>query len=213
MESQDRRLRGQDRYLTGARLRRGAYRAPSPTGDHDPCEFCGHKLIGRGASAEADAVAAGWRTEDACRWVCDACFADFSASFGFVVLREGNPARGVELHDAKVLELTGHDGLVVVELRAFVHDDAKGASCAGCWQRIDLEFTEATSRRTGSVGNWVLDGSIRVDEVVIDNMLPIPLVRTGAVVATFTGGDFELTVHGRTVGLRVSGAPGKRNES
>jgi hypothetical protein len=207
---QDWRLTGQERHLTGARVRRLEYRPSSETWDHDHCEFCRQKVMVRNSIDGAGADTVGWQTEDEYRWICDECFADFHERFGFVAMHEGSPTRGVELHDATVLEVTDQGGLVVVCLQAFVHDDLKSESLAGCWQRIDLGFYEATNDRRGSGEPWVLDGSVRVDEELFDNMLPLPLHRAGTVMATLKGADFELTVQARRVWLGVAGAPGER---
>ena len=206
MENQDWRLHGQEGYLAGARVRYTEYRAPSESWDHDHCEFCTRKLS---EQAGDDVAGAGWQTEDGYRWICDACFADFREPFGFVVM-EGAPRRGVELHDARVLDVTDGSGVVVVRVEAFVHDDWESKSCAGCWQRIDLSFYEATFDRHGSGDAVILDGSLRVDDRVRDNMLPIPFHEEGAAIATLMGPDFELTVRAHRVSLRVAGAPGNR---
>jgi hypothetical protein len=205
VENQDWRLHGQEGYLAGARVRHTEYRAPSESWDHDHCEFCTRKLS---EQAGDDVAAAGWHTEDGYRWICDACFADFREPLGFVVM-QGASRRGVELHDARVLDVTDGPGVVVVQTKAFVHDDWESESCAGCWQRIDLGFYEATFDRHGS-GALILDGSLRVNDRVRDNMLPIPFHEDGAVIATLMGPDFELIVRANRVWLRVAGAPGTR---
>jgi hypothetical protein len=78
---------------------------------------------------------------------------------------------------------SANEGLVVVRLEAFVHDDRESESCAGSRQRVAIGFYEATSERRGSGEPFVLDGSLRVNEDKTDNMLPVPLHRTGTVVA------------------------------
>jgi hypothetical protein len=200
----DWRFRGQERDLVGSRLRHTPYRAPSPSWDHDHCAFCWRKLAEQG-----DAARAGWQTEDERQWICDECFADLREPLGFVVTDESTPARGVELHDARVLEVIARAG-GFIRLEAFVHDDAASASGAGCWQRIDLLFGEATFEQKGSGEPRVLDGSVKVGDRVHENVLPIPFNEAGEVVATMAGTDFELTVRAKSVWLRVAGAPGER---
>jgi hypothetical protein len=207
VDGPDWRLHGQERYLAGARLRHAQYRAPSESWTHDHCAFCFRKLMEQPGN---DIAAAGWQTEDAYHWICDTCFDDFREHLGFVVMDEGAPRRGVELHDAAVLEVTARSGVVVVRLEAFVHDDWASTSCKGCWQRIDLGFNEATCERRGLGEARILDGSLQVNDRVRDNILAIPFHETGAVSATMTGVDFELTVRAHHVWLRVAGAPGKR---
>jgi hypothetical protein len=143
-------------------------------------------------------------------WICDPCFADFHERLGFVVMNEGEPRRGVELHDAEVLEVTGSPELVLVRLHAFVHDDWTSRSCKGYWQRIDIAFYGASFERGGSGEPSIYDGSVHVNDRVIRNMLPIPFHETGAISATMSGVDFELTVRAHRVWLRVAGAPGER---
>jgi hypothetical protein len=204
VEGQDWRLHGQELYLAGARLHSAAHRAPSERGAHDHCEFCNGKLSGQ---AGDDVVATGWLTEDRYRWICDVCFADFRESLGFVVTSNDAARRGVELHDATVLEITGCSGVVVVRLEAFVHDDRESESCAGHWQRIDVRFYDATFERRGSGDQWILDGSLRVGEHTIESTLPIPFHEEGVILARLAGSDFELTVRAHRVWLTVAGPP------
>ncbi|MCL2447331.1 MAG: hypothetical protein FWD17_00135 [Polyangiaceae bacterium] len=205
MADEDWRLHGQERYLVGARLHYTEYRRPPEGWDHDHCAFCNLKLS---EEAGADGARAGWQTEDGYEWICDTCFTDFRERLGFVMMDDGAPMRGVELHDARVLEVTAGSEPVVVRLEAFVHDDSASASGTGCWQRIDLAFYGAAIERRGSGEAGILDGSLQVDDRVFENMLPIPLHETGAVVATMAGVDYELTVRAHGVWLRIAGAPG-----
>lgn len=55
------------------------YEAPSPTWDHDHCEFCGAKFM---ELDHPEILREGWATPDptapGCfRWVCNDCFRDF----------------------------------------------------------------------------------------------------------------------------------------
>jgi hypothetical protein len=81
----DWRLRGQDRYLTGARLVRCAYRRnPSnPNWDHDHCEFCSAKFM---VDDLPDVLHAGYCTLDEYRWICATCFRDFRVRFRWEVV-------------------------------------------------------------------------------------------------------------------------------
>jgi hypothetical protein len=207
VEGNDWRLHGQQAYLAGARLRYAEYHSVSETWDHDHCAFCNRKVSDQ---VGEDVARAGWQTEDGYLWVCDTCFDDFREPLAFVAIYEGTPQRGVELHDSTILEVTSRFGVVVVALNAFVHDDRESASCGGCWQRIDLAFHEAQLERSGSGAARILDGSVRVDNHVTDNMLPIPFHETGFIVARLVGVDFELTLRALSVWLRVVGAPGTR---
>ncbi len=75
----DWRLQGQEKYLMDAALERKKYARFSNEWDHDHCEFCGAKF-----SLEApDALQAGYASADCYRWVCDGCFHDFKARFGW----------------------------------------------------------------------------------------------------------------------------------
>jgi hypothetical protein len=190
----DWRLRGQERYLGRARLRRAQYRPPSTAWDHDHCEFCNAKLADWVAS---DVLREGWQTEDEYRWICDACFEDFREQFGFEVLEASSKTRGVELHDAEIEAIRSSEADVIVSLHAFVHDDWKSRSCAGQWQRIDLQLREATADKIQKGEGSVLDGELRVNSDQFVNMLPIPFRPTGAIVLTLSGHGLSVVVRAR----------------
>jgi hypothetical protein len=210
VEGEDWRLHGQERYLRGARFQRAEYRAPSATWDHDHCEFCNGKFS---EHETGDGVArAGWRSEDEYRWVCDACFADFREPLGFVVF-SGESRRGVELHDARVIAITECAGVLTVDLDAFVHDDRDSDSCDGRWQRVALDFHDASPDIHGSTDVDLSDGSVQVNERAYKNMLPIPFHESGAVSAALVGAAFELGVTAQHVCVRLGVATDGRRSS
>jgi hypothetical protein len=170
MSDDDWRQNGQDRYLRGAGFRWRAYRAPSPSWDHDHCEFCSLKL----AELGPDVLTHGWQTEDEYRWVCGDCFEEFRTRFGFVVLAEGSAPRGVELHDARILDVQSAHGQIALSLDAFVHDDVVGTSGAGAWQRIDVLLSEAKVESDRRGDGVVLDGKMRVGPDLYENVMPLP---------------------------------------
>jgi len=61
MGDNDRRLQGQERYLTGAALDRRQWQPIRPGWDHDHCEFCWTKF---GAAEVPNAVHEGGLTAD-----------------------------------------------------------------------------------------------------------------------------------------------------
>jgi hypothetical protein len=77
MPSDDWRLTGQDKFLTGKKLNYMIYSQPSDSWDHDHCEFCMRKFSLRGAGDLRE----GYTTEDFYYWVCSDCFNDFKDSF------------------------------------------------------------------------------------------------------------------------------------
>jgi hypothetical protein len=78
----DWRLQGQERYLTNAKFVRRIYVPPSPSWDHDHCEFCGAKV-----SLNEGDLREGYVTLDGKHWICDVCFNDFKERFRWVVVR------------------------------------------------------------------------------------------------------------------------------
>jgi hypothetical protein len=78
----DWRLTGQERYLTGATFEWADWHSPRPGWDHDHCEFCFAKFAG---PELADTLHTGFTTADRSRWVCQQCFADFRERFGWRV--------------------------------------------------------------------------------------------------------------------------------
>jgi hypothetical protein len=202
MDGGDWRLNGQERYLRGARFRWATYRPASPTSDQDHCEFCNRKFSA--LEPARDIARAGWQSEDEYRWVCDGCFADFRERFGFLVFT-GTSRRGVELHDARVRAIIERADRLTVDLDAFVHDDRdhERDPGAGRWQRVGLDFHEASSDLRGSEGTVLSAGSLRVNERAYKNVLPIPLRASGSIFATLVGPDFELAVTPRHVRIRL----------
>lgn len=75
----DWRRQGQEEYLLGAVFIARTYVPPRPDWDHDHCEFCYVTL----STHEGD-LREGYATEDAYRWVCATCFADFREEFGWI---------------------------------------------------------------------------------------------------------------------------------
>jgi hypothetical protein len=82
MSGNDWRLQGQEAYLTGARLSLRRWTARDARWDHDHCEFCWATFSPAGLDR-------GYTTADEYRWICERCFSDFRAHFGWTVLPEG----------------------------------------------------------------------------------------------------------------------------
>ena len=76
-ETQDWRLRGQERYLQGRAWLRRRYVQP-----RDHCEFCWAKFM---ETAAADILDEGYATENESHWVCPPCFEDFRERFSSTV--------------------------------------------------------------------------------------------------------------------------------
>lgn len=83
-ERSDWRRQGQEKFLAGVTLARGAYTPWRPSWDHDHCEFCYAKFAVNGGD-----YAIGYHTLDRYHWVCDECFRDFSDEFRWLVVLEG----------------------------------------------------------------------------------------------------------------------------
>jgi hypothetical protein len=88
----DWRRQGQERDLLNARLCRAPYVPPSDDWDHDHCEFCWAKFMPPGPDTPSDALHEGYVTEDAQRWVCPVCAADFAEEFNFSFDQPPGPA-------------------------------------------------------------------------------------------------------------------------
>ena len=83
MSEPDWRLRGQEKYLSGIGLIRRQWSQTRDGWDHDHCQFCWAKFAAHG---DADALHEGWTSVDEYWWVCDACFNDFRAQFGWTLI-------------------------------------------------------------------------------------------------------------------------------
>ena len=81
-DTEDWRLQGHERYLSGAKLRWRAWSPYRPGWDHDHCKFCRAKFSDSGAE---DTLREGYVTEDNYRWICRHCFEDFRERFGWVI--------------------------------------------------------------------------------------------------------------------------------
>ena len=79
----DWRLRGrnEDDFL-GLEMIRKEYVPPSPSQDHDHCDFCWAKFM---AVDGPDIQRAGYKTVEQGDWICDSCFGDFAQRFRWVV--------------------------------------------------------------------------------------------------------------------------------
>lgn len=75
----DWRLTRQHDYLEGAALSLVEWTSSGRESDHDHCEFCWAKFGRNGG------LSAGYATDDRRYWVCPTCFADFAASFGWML--------------------------------------------------------------------------------------------------------------------------------
>lgn len=122
----------------------------------------------------------------------------------------GADPRGVEFHDAQILEVVEGSGQIVLKLHAFVLDDFEDGNCSGAWQRIDLRFENGSFDRSGAGEQRALDGFLRVDERKYEDVFPIPLDEQGTVVLTLEGAGFALTVRGTRIELIIAGPPTKR---
>jgi hypothetical protein len=82
----DWRLRGQERYLLGVRLRWQTWEPADPDNDHDHCEFCWVHFGRQVFPDDPDTQLRGFGTEDRVHWICRSCFADFSSRFRWEVV-------------------------------------------------------------------------------------------------------------------------------
>ncbi|MCA1837498.1 MAG: hypothetical protein LC674_01570 [Actinobacteria bacterium] len=98
----DWRHRGQEQYLTGARLTLKHYQALSGQWEHEHCEFCWHKFLDpHYADSHRDTLAddpdrhssggytnLGAEDKPAGKWwICKQCFEDFAAEFQWQVVK------------------------------------------------------------------------------------------------------------------------------
>ena len=75
----DWRRRNQEKYLKGRRWSRQTYKPYREGWDHDHCEFCMVKF-----SLHQSDLQRGYATEDNYYWVCENCFKEFQAVFGWI---------------------------------------------------------------------------------------------------------------------------------
>lgn len=76
VEIDDWRLQGQEKYLTGRKLKRVPFSPLSKTWDHEHCEFCWAKF-----SDHENDLHEGYVTEDNHTWICPECYEDFKELF------------------------------------------------------------------------------------------------------------------------------------
>ena len=76
IEKNDWRLQGQEKYMTGRKLKLVPFSPLSKTWDHEHCEFCWAKF-----SNHEDDLHEGYVTEDKHTWICPECCADFKEMF------------------------------------------------------------------------------------------------------------------------------------
>ena len=199
----DWRLHGQERYLTGARLRWRAYKAASATWDHDHCEFCTAEF----AEVGANVLHEGWQSEDEYRWICKGCCEDFRGSLGFSLISEGSARRGVKLDGARLEDVRQAHRQVTVALDARVLDDAEGDSGPGGWQRVHVQLGDG-SVETHRPGDGVVgEGRIVVGGERTENVVPLPFCRVGDVTLILDGVGLSLRVRARRVWFVLSGPP------
>jgi len=82
----DWRRQNQERFLKGRRWTFQTYREYREGWEHDHCEFCSEKF----SLLESD-LHQGYVTVDGYYWVCESCFADFSAEMEWIVNPQDHP--------------------------------------------------------------------------------------------------------------------------
>lgn len=87
---EDWRLNGQESFLLGVELTRADYVPPSPTWDHDHCEFCWAKFMDKDGP---DIQRTGYNklVDEILVWICNDCFGDFKKRFRWTVNSEETP--------------------------------------------------------------------------------------------------------------------------
>jgi hypothetical protein len=78
-QESDWRLRGQERYLSSAKLMHSAYQPYRQGWEHDHCSFCWKRFC----VDDPDCEKQGYCTEDRYYWICEPCFTDFRDMFHF----------------------------------------------------------------------------------------------------------------------------------
>ena len=86
----DWRLTNQEKYLKGVSLglRKFHVRAGRPAWDHEHCEFCWAKVVGKKKEEDVELLTEAFSTEDGAHWICPKCFADFREQFGWILRDE-----------------------------------------------------------------------------------------------------------------------------
>jgi hypothetical protein len=84
-QDDDWRIRNQDSYLQGVRLHRTTFVSPTPSWDHEHCDFCWAKFMEVGVPGT---LHEGYTHNMEFRqvWICDSCFSDFKERFAWTVI-------------------------------------------------------------------------------------------------------------------------------
>jgi hypothetical protein len=91
MTSDDWRLTGQEKYLSGVALKWAEWKPTRPDWEHDHCAFCWAE-ISDAPVGEHVKYNAGWVTAtDEYHWVCPPCFDDFHDQFGWTTSQDTRP--------------------------------------------------------------------------------------------------------------------------
>jgi len=77
----DWRLRGQEKYMSGAELFWRKYTLYREGWDHDHCAFCWKKFSLRNGDCHE-----GYATKDEYHWVCKECYEDFKSMFNWKII-------------------------------------------------------------------------------------------------------------------------------
>ena len=122
----------------------------------------------------------------------------------------GSDLRGIEIHDATVVGTVPFEGGIVLQLHVFVHDDFANGNCSGVWQRVDLRCWGATIEQVGNGEPWALEGYLKANGVVTDNLIPVPFDEKGSITLEMQGADFALAVTAERMLLEFAGPPENR---
>ncbi len=90
----DWRLVGQEKWLKGIELHYTEFRKRQgrEDWDHEHCEFCWQKIVGRADlnKYKSDVICEAYTDEVGYRWICPTCFHDFQSRFDWQLVEKND---------------------------------------------------------------------------------------------------------------------------
>ena len=124
--------------------------------------------------------------------------------------------RGIELHDSTVTAMRWEGPTLILRATVYVHagDGAPGVSRGVGWfQESEISIGDArVERPAGEIPFDILDGIIRVDGLVYDNVLPLPFEHFGSTRVELEEANGEFVVAGSHINVVLKGEPGEVEE-
>jgi hypothetical protein len=124
--------------------------------------------------------------------------------------------RAVEFHDSRVRVIRWSGADAILEVSVYVHSSEGRPGCddgRGWYHDAEMVVAGAEIRqRPASGGLNIIDGTVRVDDQVFDNLMPLPCDMTGKVEIAFSGHEGTFAATGRGIRILLKGGPGPVQE-